>query len=68
MAKDIEHDFLNVFSVQCIEVLGTDTYIKEYVTQNCIKIVRDVEKHDAVKRLQMPHSDGGFGSTPNTIA
>ncbi len=39
-----------MFSVQGIEVLGTpigtDIYIKEYVTQNGIKITRDVEKHD----------------------
>ena len=131
-----------MFSVQGIEVLGTpigtDTYIKEYVAQNCLKIIRDAEKHDpltdgfahfqliiffvntctqymsanitlppqeyflsaqhihvdtviadtilrkgtrgsfrqwdkndydlAVTRLQMPHADGGFGLTPNTIA
>ena len=49
--QDIEQGFtLNMFSVQGIEVLGTpigtDTYIKEYVTQSCIKITRDVEKHD----------------------
>ena len=141
--QDIAHDFtLNMFSVQGIEVLGTpigtDTYIKEYVAQNCLKIIRDAEKHDpltdgfahfqllkfcvntctqymsanitlppqehflsaqhihvdtaiadailrkgtrgsfrqwdkndydlAVTRLQMPHADGGFGLTPNTIA
>ena len=24
---------------------GTDTYIKEYVTQNCVRKVRNVEKH-----------------------
>ena len=131
-----------MFSVQGIEVLGTpigtDTYIKEYVSQNCLKIIRDVEKHDpltdgfvhfqlmkfcvntrtqymsanirlplqeyflsahhvhvdttitdtilrkgtrgsfrqwdkndydsAVTSLQIPHADGGFGMTPNTIA
>ena len=46
--QDIAHDFtLNMFSVQGIEVLGTptdtDTYIKEYVSQNCLKIIRDEE-------------------------
>ena len=49
--QDIEHGFtLNIFSVQGIEVLGTpigtDTYIKDYVGQNCVKIVRNMEKHD----------------------
>ncbi len=49
--QDIEQDFtLNVFAVEGIKVLGTplgtDTYIKTYVTQNCLKIIRDVEKHD----------------------
>ena len=49
--QNITQDFTpNMFSVQGIEVLGTpigtDTYIMEYVAQNCIKIIRDVEKHD----------------------
>ena len=37
-------------TVEGIEVLGTplgtDTYIKAYMAQNCLKIIRDVEKHD----------------------
>ena len=49
--QDIAQDFTpNMFSVQGIEVLGTpidtDTYIKTYVTQNCLKIIRDTEKDD----------------------
>ena len=32
-------------------LLGKDTYIKSYVVQNCIMIMRGVEKHD-------PLSDG----------
>ncbi len=49
--QNTTQDFtLNMFYVQGIDVLGTpigtDTNIKEYVTQNCIKITRDVEKHD----------------------
>ena len=49
--QDITQNFTpNMFSVQVIEVLGTpigiDTYIMEYVAQHCIKIIRDVEKHD----------------------
>ncbi len=52
--QDIAQDFtLNMFFVQGIEVLGTpigtDTYIKEYVAQNCIKITRDVDKHDHLR-------------------
>ena len=39
-----------MFSVKGIELMGTqigtDNFIKEYVVQNCVKIVRDVEKHD----------------------
>ena len=39
-----------MFSVQGIKVLGTptgtDTYIKEYVSHHCVKIIRNVEKHD----------------------
>ena len=141
--QDIVHDFtFNMFSVEGIEILGTpidtDTYIKEYVKQNCLKIIKDTVKHDpltdgfvhfqlmkfcvntrtqymsakitlppqehflsaqhvhvdtviadailrkgtrgsfrqwdkndydlTVTRLQMPHTDGGFGLTPNTIA
>ena len=37
-----------MFTVQGIEVLGTplgtDVYIRNFLTQNCIKIIRDVEK------------------------
>ena len=37
-----------MFSVQGIEVLGTplgtDVYIRDFVAQNCIKIIRSVEK------------------------
>ena len=45
--QDIYQDFIpDMFSVEGIEVLGTpidtDTYIKTYVTQNCLKI----KKHD----------------------
>ena len=39
-----------MFSVKGIEVLGTpigtDIYIKEYVMDNCLKIIRDTEKND----------------------
>ena len=88
--QDITQDFTpNMFSVQGIEVLGTpigsDTYIMEYVTQNCIKIMEYVDQNcikitrDTPRTflvgttpacrhgLQMPHADGGFGLTPNTI-
>ena len=44
-----------MFSVEGIEVLGTpigtDNYIKNFVAQNCLKIVRDIEKLE-------PLSDG----------
>jgi hypothetical protein len=37
-----------MFTATGIEVLGTpigtDAYIKDFVAQNCIKIMRDVEK------------------------
>ncbi len=56
--QDMTHDFtLDMFSVEGIEVLryprstspiDTYTYIKEYVTKNCVKIVRNVEKHDHI--------------------
>ena len=47
--QDIANDFTpEMFSVKGIEVLGTplgtDIYIRDFVTQNCIKITRDVEK------------------------
>jgi hypothetical protein len=49
--QDIVHDFtFNMFSVKGIEKLGTpigtDIYIKEYVQHNCLKIMRDADKHD----------------------
>ncbi len=41
-----------MFSVQSIEVLGTllvtDTYIKNFVTHNCIKIGRNVENLEPI--------------------
>jgi hypothetical protein len=44
-----------MYSVEGIEVLGTpigtDTYIRNFVAQNCLKIVRDIEKLE-------PLSDG----------
>jgi hypothetical protein len=43
---------LDMFSVQGIEVLGTpigtDTYIKDYVAHNCIKIARNVERLEPI--------------------
>jgi hypothetical protein len=47
--QGIVNDFTpEMFTVTGIEVLGTpivtDVYIKDFVTQNCIKIMRDVEK------------------------
>ena len=37
-----------MFTVEGIEVLGTpigtDSYIKNFVAQNCVKIMRDIEK------------------------
>ena len=65
--------------VEGIEILGTpigtDIYIKEYVQNNCLKIInggsfRQWDKNDydlSVTRLQMPHTDGDFGLTPNVI-
>ena len=49
--QDIQQDFTqDMFTVEDIKSLGTplvtDTYIKSYVTQNCLKIITDVEKHD----------------------
>ena len=49
--QDIVHDFTsNMFSVEGIEILGTplDTgiYIKNYVQNNCLKIINDAGKHD----------------------
>ena len=39
-------------SVEGIEVLGnplgTDTYIKTYVSHNCLKIMRDVVEYDSL--------------------
>ena len=141
--QGIAHDFtFNMFSVEDIEILGTpigtDIYIKNFVQNNCLKIINDVVKHDpltdgfvhfqlikfcmntrtqymsanitlppqehflsaqhvhvdtaiadailrkgtrgsfrqwdkndydlSVTRLQMSHTDGGFGLTPNVIA
>jgi hypothetical protein len=45
------HDFtFNMFSVKGIEILGTpigtEIYIKEYVHHNCLKIIKDEDKHD----------------------
>ena len=45
----ISNDFTpEMFTVEVIEVLGTplvtEGYIKNFVAQNCIKIIRDVEK------------------------
>jgi hypothetical protein len=53
-----------MFSVQGIEVLGTplgtDVYIRHFVAQNCMKIIRDVEKieplTDALAHFQMTNS------------
>jgi hypothetical protein len=47
--QGIANDFTpEMFTVQGIEVLGTplgtDVYVRAFVTQNCIKITRDVEK------------------------
>ncbi len=49
--QGITHDFTsNMFSVEGIEILGTpldtDIYIKNYVQNNCLKIIKDVGKHD----------------------
>ena len=49
--QGIAHDFTsNMFSVEGIEILGTplctDIYIKNYVQNNCLKIINDVGKHD----------------------
>ena len=49
--QDIVNDFTpEMFTVTGIEVLGTplgtDVYIRDFVAQNCIKIVRDVEKFE----------------------
>ena len=46
--QDIANDFTpEMFSVQGIEVLGTplgtDVYIRDFVAQNCIKIIRSVD-------------------------
>jgi hypothetical protein len=45
MANDFTPE---MFTVEGIEVLGTpigtEGYIKNFVTQNCVKIVRDIEK------------------------
>jgi hypothetical protein len=41
-----------MFPVQVIEVLGTqlgtDTYIKEFVSHNCIKVARNVENPEPI--------------------
>ena len=58
--QDIAQDFtLDMFSVEGIalwrvlkywgphkHLSQSDTYMKSYVPQNCLKIIRDVEKHD----------------------
>jgi hypothetical protein len=49
--QDIANDFTpEMFKTMGIEVLGTptdtDAYIKDFVAQNFIKIIRDVEKLD----------------------
>ena len=49
--QTIVNDFTpEMFTVQVIEVLGTpldtDVYVRDFVTQNCIKIIRDVEKFE----------------------
>ena len=49
--QGIAHDFTsNMFSVEGIEILGTplgtDIYIKNYVQNNCLKIINDAGKHD----------------------
>jgi hypothetical protein len=51
--QGIANDFTpEMCSVQGIEVLGTpsgaDTYIKDFVVQNCIKIARNVEKLEPI--------------------
>jgi hypothetical protein len=49
IVKDFNQE---MFSVQGIEVmgtpLGTDDYIRNFVTQNCIKISRNVEKVEPI--------------------
>ena len=49
--QSIANDFYpEMFTVEDIEVLGTplgtDVYIRDFVDQNCIKIMRDVEKFE----------------------
>jgi hypothetical protein len=49
--QDIVYDFtFNMLSVEGIEILGTpigtDIYIKEYVQNNCLKIINDVVNLD----------------------
>jgi hypothetical protein len=51
--QGIVNDFSpEMFSVQGIEVLGTplgtDAYIRNFVAQNCIKIIRNVEKLEPI--------------------
>jgi hypothetical protein len=51
--QGIANDFTpEVFSVQGIEVLGTplrtDSYIRNFVAQNCIKIARNLEKLEPI--------------------
>ena len=50
--------------------LNVDTAIANAILQKGTRF-RQWDKNDydlAVRRLQMPHADGGFGLTPNTIA
>ncbi len=47
--QGIANDFTpEMFTVQGIELLGaplgTDVYIRDFVAQNCVKMLRDVEK------------------------
>ena len=61
--QGIANDFTSeMFSVQVVEVLGTplgtDVYIMDFVTQKCIKIIRDVEKIERTfDRWSSPFSD-----------
>jgi hypothetical protein len=56
--QGITNDFTpEMFSVQGIEVLGTpldtDTYIRNFVAQTCIKIGRNVEKLEPITDLMV---------------
>jgi hypothetical protein len=50
---DISHHFTrDMFTTEGIEVLGTpvgkDRFIQSFVTQNCLKIMGDIGKHDCL--------------------